>query len=277
VDLIMRQIVKPSLVAFSSGARLAAVDGDGTPSIGTRLTALADLIPFVASDSAVRGYHACDLLVTSGNPLLAALVLRAAVKEGLKPAIVTTHGDDMWPYDLASTDDTGRILASALRMDIPQSASGKVVEYITGRLLADIPREVPVIAHAVAPGSRHPAGESAFFLGDETVPYRPVDPCHMRLSTVFTRFMIGRRRLAPIVRGRTVVFAKNMVLTARVGAFGSSKVSDGMISWSGPVVGTGSARWDLPTYPDAAKGMLEDIIVLARGLPAGLRPEEPRP
>jgi hypothetical protein len=41
-----------------------------------------------------------------------------------------------------------------------------------------------------------------------------------------------------------------------------------MISWSGRVAGTGSARWDLPTYPDAAKGMLEDLILLSRGLPA---------
>lgn len=271
MDILMREIVKPSFVAFASGPRLAAVDGDGKPSIGTRLTALADLVPFIASDSSVRGYHACDLLVTSGNPLLAALALRAAVKDGLKPAIVRTPGDDMWPYDLASTDETGRILASALRMDIPQSAVGKVMEYILQRLLADIPREVPVIGHAVAPGSRHPDGESVFFLGEETFPQRPLDLCHMRLSTVFTRFMIGRRRLAPISKGRTVVFAKNMVLTTRVADFGTSRVRNGMISWEGPVIGTGSARWDLPTYPDAAKGMLEDLILLSRGLPtAGL-------
>jgi hypothetical protein len=264
----MRQTVKPSLLAFASGSRLAAVDGDGTPSIGGRLTALADLIPFVASDSAVRGYHACDLLVTSGNPLLAALALRAAVKEGVKPAIVLTYGDDPWPYDLAATDETGRILASALRMDIPQAAEGRIVKFIMERLLADIPRDIPVIGHAVAPGSRHPADESAFFMGEETIRYRPLDLCHMELSTVFTRFMIGRLRLAPISKGRTVVFAKNMLLTSRVGDFGASMVDDGTISWSGRVVGTGSARWDLPTYPDAAKGMLEDLILLSRGLPA---------
>lgn len=263
----MRQIVKPSLVAFASGQRLSAVDGDGTPSLGTRLTALADLIPFVASDSSVRGYHACDLLVTSGNPLLATLALRAAVKEGVKPVVVMSHGDDLWPYDLAETDETGRILASALRMDVPQAASGRIVEYIMERLLADIPRAVPIIGHAVAPGSRHPADENAFFMGEETIPFRPIDPSHMRLSTVFARFMAGRRRLSPIARGRTVVFAKRMLLTSRVGDFGASKVSDGTISWSGRVAGTGSARWDLPTYPDAARGMLEDLILLARGLP----------
>ncbi len=264
----MCQIVKPSLVAFASRSRLAAVDGDGTPSFGSRLTALADLIPFVASDSAVRGYHSCDLLVTSGNPLLATLALHAAVMEGVKPVIVMNHGDDLWPYDLAETDETGRMLASALRMDIPQAASGRIVEYIMERLLADIPREVPLLVHSVAPGSRHSADESAFFMGEETIPFRPIDPSHMRLSTIFARFMTGRRRLAPIAKGRTVVFAKSMLLTSRVGDFGASKVSDGMISWSGRVAGTGSARWDLPTYPDAAKGMLEDLILLSRGLPA---------
>ncbi len=264
----MRPIVKPSFVAFASGARLAAVDGDGTPSLGNRLTALADLIPFFASDTAVRGYHACDLLVTSGNPLLATLALRAAVKDGMKPAIVMVYGDDLWPYDLATTDETGRILASALRMDIPQAADGRIIEFVMERILADIPRDIPIIDHAVTPGTRHSEGESAFFMGDEAARYRPLDLCHMRLSTVFTRFMIGRRRLAPVSKGRTVVFAKNMLLTSRSGAEVASNVSDGIISWSGRVVGTGSARWDLPTYPDAAKGMLEDLIVLSRGLPA---------
>jgi hypothetical protein len=266
----MRPMIQPSLIAFASTARLASVDGDGTPSLSSRLNAVADLLPFMANPSAVRGYHACDLIVTSGNPLLAALVLRAAVHDGMKPAIVPTHGDDMWPYDLASTDETGMILASALRMDIPGSASGKVVEYIVQRILADIPREIPVISHVVAPGSRHPRGESVFFLGEETLPHRPVDPAHMRLSTVFGRFMIGRRHLAPTSKGRTVVFAKNLVLTTRIGDFGTSEVKDGTISWEGPVVGTGSARWDLPSYPDAAKGMLEDLILLSRGLPAGV-------
>ncbi|MNU30511.1 hypothetical protein D3C71_190110 [compost metagenome] len=268
MGVVMRQIVKPSLVAFASGQRLAAVDGDGTPSLGTRLTALADLIPFLASDSSVRGYHACDLLVTSGNPLLATLALRAAVKAGVKPAIVMTYGDDLWPYDLAATDETGRILASALRMDVPQAASGRIIEFIMERLLADISRDIPVINNTVAPGTRNPEGEGAFFMGEEAVRYRPLDLGHMRLSTVFTRFMIGRSRLAPMAKGRTVVFAKRMLLTSRVGDFGMSKVSDGMISWSGGVAGTGSARWDLPTYPDAAKGMLEDLIMLSRGLPA---------
>ncbi|NTF17266.1 hypothetical protein G6L37_02320 [Agrobacterium rubi] len=264
----MRSVTRPSRIALASGRRLAAVDGDGTPSISGRLTALLDLLPFAASASAVTGYHAVDLIVSSGNPLLAALAMRAASRAGMRVAVAMSGGDDMWPYDLAASDETARIMASALRIDLPQAATGAATEWLLSRILADIPRDFRVIAHHLAPGTRHPQGEAVFFLGEEITTWRAIDPHHARMQVIFNRFMKGRAVMGKMRRGRTVVFSGGLVLTSRPEGFSSSHITDGIISWIGPILPYGSARWDLPTYPDAARGMLEDIVVLSRGLPA---------
>jgi hypothetical protein len=264
----MRPVIRPSLIAFASTDRLASADGDGTQSLSSRLNAVADLLPFMANPSAVRAYHACDLIVTAHNPLLAALALRAASLAGHSAAIALNYGADMWPYDLAVTDEIGHLLASALGMDVPASATGSVVRRIIEQILASLRSDYPVIVNALSPGDRHPGSEGIFFMGEETVPHRPVNPFHESLSSVFHRFMSRRSALATARRGRTVVFARRLLLTGRPEVFGRSMAGDGLVTWDGPVSGLGSARWDLPTYPDAAKAMLEDIITLCRGLPA---------
>lgn len=263
----MRPVIQPSLIAFSTADRLAAVDGNGTPSVPGRLNALADLIPFVSGRGAVKKYHACDLIVSAHNPLLAALALRAAHLSGHSAAIAMHYGDDMWPYDLAVTDEIGHVLASALGMDVPGSAAGSVVPRIIEQVLAALPKVFPVIVNSLSQGNRHPAGEGVFFLGEEIAPHRPINPFHDRLSEVFQRFMARRPVLAASASGRTVVFARHLLLTGRPEHFAHSMSADGVIGWPARVSGVGSARWDLPTYPDAAKGMLEDLLVLARGLP----------
>jgi len=262
----MRQVIAPKKIALASDDRLFAVNGNGIPSIGWRITALADLLPFVASESSVRGYHAVDVVVTSGNPLLAALALRGAAAAGLRASIALVSGDDAWPYDLASSDEMAHILASALRIEIPRSAAGNATEWILMRVLSDIPRAFPVISHHVSPGECLAGQEGVFFLGEEAAVWRPIDPHHQRLSMIFSQFMKGRAAMGVGRKGRTVVFARRLLLTSRPQTFGSSRVENGLISWAAPVVGHGSARWDLPTYPDAAKAMLEDLIVLSRGI-----------
>jgi len=257
--------LKPSLVAFASGVRLAAVDGDGTPSLAGRITALADLIPFVGSASAVRSFHAFDVVVSSGNPLLAALALRAAAASGQRAAVALASGSDPWPYDLASADETAHILASAVGMAIPVVEGGASMEWLLSRLLSSIPRDVPVIGHMLSPGDRHPPGEATFFMDDAAAPSPPDDPFHLRMATVFDRFMTGRPRVEKSVRGRTAVFAKQMILTSRPVNFQSCEIRAGSISWGDAVVPHGTARWDRPTYPDAAMEMLEDLLVLSRG------------
>lgn len=262
----MRKVIVPKRIALASGDRLFAVDGNGIPSIGARLTALADLLPFLASERAVRWYHAVDVVVTSGNPLLAALALRGAAAAGLRASIALVSGDDAWPYDLASSDEVAHILASALRIEIPLSAAGSATEWILTRVLSGVPRDFPVISHHVSPGGCLAGQEGVFFLGEESAVWRPIDPHHDRLSMIFGQFMKARATLGAGIKGRTVVFARSLLLTSRPQTFGSSLVENGLISWADPVVGHGSARWDLPTYPDAAKAMVEDLIVLSRGI-----------
>jgi len=257
--------MKPSLVAFASGVRLAAVDGAGTPSLAGRITALADLIPFVGTGSAFRGYHAFDVVVSSGNPLLATLALRAAAAAGQRAAVALASGSDPWPYDLATADETAQILASALGLDIPVVEGGYSMEWLLSRLLSAIPRDVPVIGHMLSPGDRHPPGEATLFMGEVAAPSPPDDPFHLRMMTVFDRFMAGRRLVGKSARGRTAVFAKQMILTSRPVNFRSCEIRDGSISWGDAVVPHGTARWDRPTYPDAAREMLEDLLVLSRG------------
>lgn len=266
----MRPVIRPSAIAFASGHRLASVDGNGIPSLGTRLTALADLLPFVSGRTAVKGYHATDLIVTSHNPLLAALALRAAALAGRSAAVTLNYGDDMWPYDLAVTDEIGHVLAAALGIEVPASTEGSVVPRLLERILSEIPASYPVITHAIFPGSRHPEQEGTFFLGEEIGEYTPANPHHERMSQVFRRFMARRPALSASGCGRIVVFSRHLLLTGRPESFGTSTTENGLIRWRGPVSGFGSARWDLPTYPDAAKAMLEDVITLARGLPPAI-------
>lgn len=265
----MRTIVSPSRIAFASSSRLASVDGDGVPSVAGRITALLDALPFVSSENSVTGYHAVDTIVMSGNPLLAALALRGCARSGVRAAIGIVSGDDPWPYDLASTDEMAHILASSLRMDLPHGPPGGAMCLLMERVLADLPRDYPVVTRSISPGNRHADEEGVFFLGEDAPQevWRPVDPHHLRMWSVFARFMKGRNEMAASSRGKTVIFARDLVLTSRPRSFGTSRISAGLISWDGPITAHGSARWDLPTYPDAAKAMLEDIIGLARGMP----------
>lgn len=263
----MRPVMKPKLVAFTSSERLASVDGDGAPSLSSRLTALVDTLPFVGSRNSVRAYHGFDVIVSSGNPLLAALVLRGAAQKGLSAAIALGDGDDTWPYDLAATDEVAHVLATALGIEIPDGGSESRMEKLLTRVLADIPRTYPVISHELRAGSRPAGDEGVFFLGEQAPIIRPVDPRQLRLWSLFGRFMAGRTAVGACPRGRTVIFTRHAILTARPKHLAESRVQAGIVSWPPSITGYGSARWDMPTHPDAAKCMLEDLLTLARGLP----------
>jgi hypothetical protein len=268
MGFIMRPLIRPRSIAFTSGERLASVDGDGSPSLSGRLSAIMDVVPLFASASSVRAYHSYDLLVTSHNPLLAALLLYAASRTGKSVAIVHCGASDPWPYDLAVTDEVGHIIAAALSLEVPGCTTGAMVPAILEMILADLPRSYPVIPHLVSPSSRHPADEGVFFISDRGSHVEDGDQYQRPLTEVFDRFMVRRPLLGTVRKGRTVVFARRMFLTGRPRSFGESRICDGLLTWELPVFAVGSARWDLPTYPDAAKAMMEDILTLCRGLPS---------
>lgn len=268
--MIMSAMIRPSLVAFANPSRLSSVHGVGSL-FDTRLSALAGLLPMFADPDETRFYHAFDVVITSRNPLIACLLLHAAAATDAKVAIAMSTGPDPWPYDLGVTDEVGLLVAAQLGLGaIP--ASVQVMPWVMERLLSSLPRSIPVIDAALSPGHRHPDRECALFLSVDHSMKNVLSAEHASMNDVFYRFMRGRPRIESYKRGRTVIFSKCIALTGRPTDFAHSLVSSDGVSWSQPgVVGFGSSCWDVPTYPDAAKRMLEDLLIPCRGLPLAIR------
>ena len=264
---VVRPPVRPRLLAFASISRLTAVHGDGSRSAMARVSALADLVPGLSVPSAATGYHAVDVAVSSTNPVLATLVLSAADRAGLRSAVLRCHGDDPWPYDLAATDEVGHVVASALGVEVPGYAAGRVTGWLLARLLDGLSRAPLVVDGTASPADRQPGDERACYLGPSP-PSQPPSGEQMFFSNLFD----GRLRLMPhagmMPRGRTVLFARRFVLTGRPSLFTESRVEGARIGWPQGVAALGSAAWNPETYPDAARAMLGDIIGCARARPS---------
>lgn len=257
----MSQIIAPKHVVFASAPRRESAHGG-------LVSTLVGMLPFLGSKTDCRNYHAFDVVVTSSNPLLAALVLRRAATTGATAAVVMSEQSDPWPYDLADTEEVAALVASAAGLPVEaHPTGGSPTTWLLERMLAGLPRSFPVVEGQLAPGSRHPDGELALYMVGK--PVSPLDRFssdeQASMQDVFLRFMQGRPSAKTGSRGFTVVFAREIVLTGRPRSFGRSNVADGRISWGNERIrGLGTARWDVPDYGAAAKLMVEDIVTAGR-------------
>jgi hypothetical protein len=261
MDTVLSQIIAPKLVAFASAPRRESAHG-------SLFRAVAGLLPFLGSRTDSRNYHAFDVVVTSRNPLLAALVLRRAAMAGASATIVMSEDSDPWPYDLADTAEIATLVASAAGLpDEAHPTGGTATTWLLERMLAGLPRSYPIVEGLLAPASRHPDDEIALYMVGKAVSSldRFSSPEQSSMQDVFLRFMTGRPTVSFGSRGFTVVFAREIVLTGRPHSFGRSTVADGRLSWGNERIrGLGTARWDVPDYGAAAKLMVEDVLLAGR-------------
>lgn len=261
MDTVMRKVIVATRnIVFASPERRSAAHGGLVSSIvGT--------LPLLSSKDDAGAYHVFDVVVTDGNPLLAAIVLHRAAKAGLTAAVVTSRSTDPWPYDLAATSEISTLAASACGLADEVSPVGdNPTSWLLQRLLSAIPRTFPVIDGSLAPSDRHPHGEIALYMSGWVPADPPASFTHQgTMAAIFDSFMQGRSEAAPARRCRTIVFARQIVLTARPSLFSKSTVEDGRIDWGSPrVLGLGTARWDAPDYREAAKLMMEDVLLAGR-------------
>lgn len=230
------------------------------------------MLPFLGSDDDAKAYHAFDVVVTARNPLLAALVLHHAVKSGATAAVMLSEGADPWPYDLADTAEMAAVITSSVGIsDEAHPTGGSSTSWALERLLAGIPRSVPTIQGCLAPASRHPSDEIALYMTGRTVSSsdRNIHPRlalyeQSHMQDMFLRFMAGRPT-ACVGKGRTVVFARQIVLTGRPEIFGRSVLTNGLLDWGHDRIRPlGTARWSVQGHEAEAKLMLEDILLATR-------------
>lgn len=266
MDTVMSQIVAPRSIVRASGKRRGSAHGG-------LFQTLVGTLPLLGSTSDARSYHAYDVVVSSRNPLLAALVLHRAAKAGASAAIVVSEDSDPWPYDLADTSEIATLIASAV--GLPGEAhptGGSSTSWLLERMLAAVPRSYPIVEGALAPASRHPDDEIALYMIGKTIssferlsPLKLTSPEQASMQDVFLRFMEGRPLGSIGSRGRTVIFARQIVLTGRPEVFGRSVLTGGLLDWGHPRISAlGTARWVAPDHRDAAKLMMEDVLLAGR-------------
>lgn len=262
----MQALIRPRPVIFASKERRDSAHGGFVQS-------LAGMLPFLRSRDDAAAWHAFDVVVTSRNPLLASIVLNRAAGAGLSAAVVMSEDSDPWPYDLADTPEIATLAASAAGLSGEgHPGGGTATQWLLERLLSSLPRSIPLVEGGLAPASRHPKEEIALYMTGRTIssferssPLKLTSPEQARMSETFGRFMKGRPCACLSSKGKAVVFARQIVLTGRPQVFGGSVLSGGRLDWGHPrIAALGTARWDVPDYRDAARLMMEDILLAGR-------------
>jgi hypothetical protein len=262
----MSQVIAPKSIVRASGGRRESAHGG-------LFQTLVGILPLVGSTSDAKSFHAYDVVVSSRNPLLAALVLFRAAKAGASAAIMMSEDSDPWPYDLADTDELATLIASAV--GLPGEAhptGGSSTSWLLERMLAAVPRSYPIVEGTLAPASRHPDDEIALYMTGKTIssferlsPLKLTSPEQACMQDIFLRFMEGRPLASIGSRGRTVVFSRQIVLTGRPEVFGRSNLSDGLLDWGNPrIAALGTARWVVSDHREAAELMMEDVLLAGR-------------
>jgi|HigsolmetaAR201D_1030396.scaffolds.fasta_scaffold00851_5 hypothetical protein len=258
---------------IASCDRLLALHGGHTVLGSIASAAVNEFVPALAGN-AVVGYHQADVLIVGSNPLLAAMVLRAAISHGREVTLCLRDENDAWPYDLATSSQGLSLVMSSVEslhpsVGLSHATSGPrgLIGACIGNALASItllPRQARVTLAA-----RQPTRD--VFLHASIIPAEPIDdPVQSDLLREM-RSATGECRVLEVRRGGrpTAIFARKVVLVSRVDGFGVSRLSDGegtrSITWEGAdIAALGSAAWDPHDGRSAARCMVDDVIKAAR-------------
>jgi hypothetical protein len=267
---------RPEPLTWASRSRILSIH-EGTIEIDARAsTFMRRCIP-MSIVSGTREYHAFDVVIRGDNPVLAALLLRAAVDRGLDAAVTLPSGDDAWPYDLALSREGGSLVSAALGSG-PRSGAGSVASLVRTALKGLPPTRVTVLGQQpFLMSDKHPDGELTLYAGDGAAPAIGAaerrDAC-AEFAAALGDYPAGRN----LGLKRTAYFAKRLVLTARPERFVGSSMTEGefgrRIDWGHQAVwAVGTAATDAGDGRDEAGMMVDDLIRCSRGLPlVGIRP-----
>lgn len=266
---MQREVRRPSRLAFASGTRLMSVHEDDNRADARVSTFVRTFLPR-RRFRGTRHYHAFDVLVTGGNPLLASLLVARAASAGLDVGVTLPGPDDGWPYDLASSARASGMVSSAI---------GRPAEGAVSALLRASATATVLPFETFAASGKHPAGEFGIYPDPARSPCAE-GTCFSRFRDEFVSAARFLRKAAVNPADRTtVVFARRLVVTSLAGGFGVSEVSRGTygndIRWSHPSVrATGTAAARAASGRDAAEAMIDDLIRCSRGEPVNDVPDD---
>lgn len=270
---------RPSLIAFAPRERLMSIHEDDCV-LDARVATLARTFLPWSVFPGPRNYHSFDVVISGGNPLLAAILLWRAVRNGLSAAVTLPGAPDPWPYDLAMSTAGGRMILSAMEVSAQDVDSRFPVaqSVLRAMLKASAGSACLLPGHELIASVKHPPEEIALYLSDrrETV---ALPPEQESLASEFRLAAADFDEACCLPGYRTAVFASRLILTSMPRTFTSTSLSasDGLvrIDWDHPMVtATGTARTDTSDGESAARTMIEDVLSCARGYPLlGLRPQ----
>lgn len=270
--------IKPSMLAFAHRDRLMSIHDGNLLADARAGTFLRSFLPWRRVPG-TRNYHAFDVVISGGNPLLAAILLHRAAARGLKAAVALPEGDDDWPFDLAMSPEGGALVAASAGIEAERLDYGlPLAQAVMRRTLLEVAGRAALIpAEGFILSKKHPAGEVALYPADGS-PRGEVLPDLCILASEFRSSVRGLLKADCLPDRKTAVFARRLILTGRPPSFtetsliGSGAVKT--IDWQHPaVVGTGTASSDVPDGASAARTMVEDVLSCARGLPLeGINP-----